>query len=319
MPMPLLLSLLLFILCTLVFSQIFGKIGQDKRTIQKRLQLIGRDRNHLAALDQDAPAEDSEGDEKHTMPLRERLLEPFIVKLRQIVDKNMGKQKQEQMDRKLHEAGSPFGLKAVDFLLLQLAIAAITFTAFLLLFAIGSENPLKGTMFAIIAGMFALVYPNMYLNAKKKNRVKTIEKEMPDFFDMVNVSIEAGMGLDGALKRVCTQMHGPLAVEFKLAIDDMKLGKSRKNAFEELRDRIPSEFFKSVINSIIQADQMGIGMTKVLRAQTERMREQKKQAVKEQAMKAPVKMLIPMVLFIFPTLFIILLGPVIINLVTKWL
>ncbi|WP_147534443.1 type II secretion system F family protein [Bacillus marasmi] len=314
-----LLSLLLFILCTLVFSQAFGKIGQDKRTIQKRLQFIGRDRNYLAALEQDAPAEDGGGDASHTMPLRERLLEPLIEKLRQVVDKNMGKQKQEQMTRRLYEAGSPFGLKAVDFLLLQLAIAAITFTVFLLLFAIGSEDHLKGTMFAIIAGMFALVYPNMYLNAKKKKRVKNIEKDMPDFFDMVNVSIEAGMGLDGALKRVCTQMRSPLSAEFKLAIEDMKLGKSRKHAFEELRNRIPSEFFKSVINSIIQADQMGIGMTKVLRAQTERMREQKKQAVKEQAMKAPVKMLIPMVLFIFPTLFIILLGPVIINLVTKWL
>lgn len=319
MSMPVLLSLLLFILCTLVFSQIFGKIGQDKRTIQKRLQLIGRDRNHLVTLEADASSEDGGGDGKPVMPLRERLLKPMVAKLRQVVDKNLGRQKQEQMERKLHDAGSPFGLKAADFLLVQLALAAITFTVFLLAFAIGSEEHLKGTMFAIVAGMFALVYPNMYLNGKKKKRIKLIEKEMPDFFDMVNVSIEAGMGLDGALKRVCTQMHGPLSSEFKLAIEDMKLGKSRKNAFEELRDRIPSEFFKSVINSIIQADQMGIGMTKVLRAQTERMREQKKQAVKEQAMKAPVKMLIPMVLFIFPTLFIILLGPVIINLVTKWL
>jgi tight adherence protein C len=305
------LSFLLFILCTLVFSQLFGKIGQDRVRIGRRLHAIGHGRVH--------EVEPETEDNKQVKPLKERLLQPLIEKLRQVVDKNLGKKKQEQMEMKLHEAGSPFGLKAVDFLLVQIALASITFTVFLLLFAVGSEDHLKGVMFAIIGGMFALVYPQMYLNGKKKKRIKTIEKDMPDFFDMVNVSIEAGMGLDGALKRVCTQMHGPLSVEFKLAIEDMKLGKSRKHAFEELRDRIPSEFFKSVINSIIQADQMGIGMTKVLRAQTERMREQKKQAVKEQAMKAPVKMLIPMVLFIFPTLFIILLGPIIINVLTKWM
>ena len=309
--MELLLSILLFAFCTLVFSQLFVKIGKNRRNLQRRLITIARDRGYVAEQELD--------DLKQEKALKERLLEPFIIKLRSAVDKNMGKQQQTRLEMKLHEAGSPFGLKAVDFQLLQISIASITFVTFLLLFAIGSAEPLKGVMVAIVAGLFALVYPPMYLNGKKKNRIKTIEKDMPDFFDMVNVSIEAGMGLDGALKRVCTQMSGPISIEFKLAIEDMKLGKSRKHAFEELRDRIPSEFFKSVINSIIQADQMGIGMTKVLRAQTERMREQKKQAVKEKAMKAPVKMLIPMVLFIFPTLFIILLGPVVINLVTKWM
>ncbi|WP_318506920.1 type II secretion system F family protein [Bacillus sp. T3] len=309
--MLLFLSILLFGFTTLIIFLIFIKIGEDNRTIQRRLKNIGREHHHLVEQEID--------ETKQKKPLKERLIVPLISYMRGVVNKQMGKQKQAVLEKKLHEAGTPFGLKPVDFQLLQIAMASITFIAFLLLSSIGGKETLKGVMFALIAGLFALVYPSMYLTAKKKKRIKTIEREMPDFFDMVNVSIEAGMGLDGALKRVCTQIHGPLAAEFKLALEDMKLGKSRKNAFEELRDRIPSEFFKSVINSIIQADQMGIGMTKVLRAQTERMREQKKQAVKEQAMKAPVKMLIPMVLFIFPTLFIILLGPVVINLITKWM
>lgn len=204
-------------------------------------------------------------------------------------------------------------------MLLQILLPAGLFTLFLALFLPLAENRGQIFTFALILSCFVYFYMNQYLNAKGKQRIKAINKAMPDFFDMLNVSLEAGMGLDGALKKVCQQMKTPLSAEFLSALEDMKLGKTRKQAFTELRDRVDSEFFQSVMNSIIQADQMGIGMSKVLRTQTQRIREKQRFAAKEQAMKAPVKMLIPMVLFIFPTLFIVLLGPVIVNAIVQFL
>jgi tight adherence protein C len=248
-----------------------------------------------------------------------RFTQPLIGKLRLLATNWMPKQKVVQIERKLQAAGYPFGISAGDFVLIQLIIPAICSLVFVLLLAPLTEEKFKMTLLAIFIAIFTYHYTNYYLVAKRKQRVKQIDQAMPDFFDLLNVSIEAGMGLDGALKKVCHQMKTPLSQEFLSALEDMKLGKSRKQAFIELRDRVPSEFFKNVMSSIIQADQMGIGMSKVLRTQTERIREKQRFNAKEQAMKAPVKMLIPMVVFIFPTLFIVLLGPVVINLLTQYL
>ncbi|MFK4998197.1 type II secretion system F family protein [Bacillus sp. N9] len=142
---------------------------------------------------------------------------------------------------------------------------------------------------------------------------------MPDYFDMVNLLLEAGMGLDMAIANVSKQTNGPLADEFIYALEDMKLGKSRREAFYDLRKRVPSDSFQSVINALIQADQLGIGMAKVLGNLTNRIREQRREAAREQAMKAPVKMLFPMIIFIFPSLFIVILGPMMIRIMTEGL
>ncbi|WP_102348656.1 type II secretion system F family protein [Bacillus sp. Marseille-P3661] len=251
--------------------------------------------------------------------LYERLIRPMVLKIRHFTVGKLPKQRMEQIDKKLQAAGYPFGLSAGDFVLLQYALPLVMFSLFIAMFLPTSDEKLKVVVLSGISALFTYVYTNYYLTAKSKVRIKMIEKAMPDFFDMLNVSIEAGMGLDGALKKVCGQMNTPLSAEFLSALEDMKLGKSRRQAFIELRERVPSDFFRSVMNSIIQADQMGIGMSKVLRTQTTRIREKQRFAAKEKAMKAPVKMLIPMVLFIFPTLFIVLIGPVIVNLVTQFL
>ncbi|MCL7746725.1 type II secretion system F family protein [Halalkalibacter alkaliphilus] len=248
-----------------------------------------------------------------------RLIRPVLLKMRLLIVGRLPKHKMAQIDRRLQAAGYPLGMSAGDFVLLQLFLPVTLFILFLLLFVPAAEETAKVVILSAIVAIFTYSYTNYYLAAKGKQRTKLIDKAMPDFFDMLNVSIEAGMGLDGALKKVCSQMDSPLSQEFLSSLEDMKLGKSRKQAFIELRDRVPSDFFKSVMSSIIQADQMGIGMSKVLRTQTVRIREKQRFTAKEQAMKAPVKMLIPMVLFIFPTLFIVLIGPVIVNLVMQFM
>ncbi|MBU9711578.1 type II secretion system F family protein [Bacillus tamaricis] len=248
-----------------------------------------------------------------------RFIQPLLEKIRRFAIGRMPKQKLAEIEKKLHAAGHPLGMTAGDFILMQVFLPIGLFLVFLLLFLPNSEETAKVFLLAGATAVFVYSYMSFYLTAKSKERIKKIDKAMPDFFDMLNVSIEAGMGFDGAIKKVCSQVDTALSKEFLYALEDIKLGKSRRQAFIELRERVPSDFFRSVMTSIIQADQMGIGMSKVLKTQTQRIREKQRFSAKEQAMKAPVKMLIPMVLFIFPTLFIVLLGPVIVNLVIEFL
>lgn len=256
-------------------------------------------------------------DEINHKSLYSRILQPQITKIRKLAEGRLPNQKISQIEKKLQSAGYPLGLTASDFYILQFLLPVAVFLLYILLFASATEEKGQVIIFAVVSSGFVYYYTHYYLTAKSRQRTQLIDKALPDFFDLLNVSIEAGMGLDGALKKVCTQMDSPLSREFLSALEDMKLGKSRKEAFIELRERVPSEFFKSVMTSIIQADQMGLGMSNVLRTQSKRIREKQRVQAKEQAMKAPVKMLLPMVFFIFPTLFIVLLGPVVINLITQ--
>ncbi|MBB5173484.1 type II secretion system F family protein [Texcoconibacillus texcoconensis] len=243
------------------------------------------------------------------------LLDQLTKRWKAFVQKNMPKEKQAELEKKLVSAGRPFNMRPVNFMTLQVMLGAGLFIVLMTNIS-SSENPLQVLFFAVLLGIAGIYLPHYYLQVKTTQRNAAIEKMMPDFFDMLNLSVEAGLGLDAALKKVATQVKGPLSDEFIQLLDEMKFGKSKRQAFLDLRDRVPIESFQALINAIIQADQMGISMTKVLRAQTARIRESMRQKSKEKAMKAPVKMLVPMVLFIFPTLFIVLLGPIIIQLMT---
>jgi tight adherence protein C len=299
-----------FLFFTSIGLLLMNKIMNKKMVIYRRVEPFLTSNRNVTAVDEE---------DIRNRPLYDRLIQPLFMRIRLFASGRMPKHKTEQVERKLQAAGRPFGLSAGDFVLLQIALPIALFTIFTFLFYFTTEEKLKVVLFALSVATFSYVYTNYYLAAKGKERTKLIEKSMPDFFDMLNLSIEAGMGLDGALKRVCQQMETPLSEEFLSALEDMKLGKTRKHAFSDLRERVPSPFFKSVMSSIIQADQMGIGMSRVLRTQTKRIREKQRFTAREQAMKAPVKMLIPMVLFIFPTLFIVLIGPVVVNLVIQFM
>lgn len=307
--LKIILWLVSFMFFTCIGMLVFNRLYKNKLLIYHRVsQLITQ-----------KTAETGDGDDLVNKTIYERFVLPFVTKIRKSVRDITPKQKTAQIEKRLQAAGHPFGLSAADFLLIQHVLPAALFLLLVFAFVPASDEKAKVILLALIGAGFIYFYLNYYLTAKSKQRVHEIERAMPDFFDMLNVSIEAGLGLDGALKKVCNQIKSPLSSEFLSALEDMKLGKSRRQAFLEITYRVPSEFLSSVLHSIIQADQMGMGMSKVLRAQTTRIREKHRFTAKEKAMKAPVKMLIPMVLFIFPTLFVVLLGPVVINLITTYL
>ncbi|CAH2714462.1 hypothetical protein BACCIP111895_01625 [Neobacillus rhizosphaerae] len=234
------------------------------------------------------------------------------------LNKRVSKVERKRLDTLLRDAGYPFK-SAIDFRLFQIVLSIGFSVPIFLLILPASDNKMLTWVMIFTMALLGFRLPVFYLGKKKTARIKAINVSMPDFFDTVNLLLEAGMGLDLALAEVSQKIKGPLADEFIQTLEDMKLGKSRREAFYDLRKRVPSDSFQSIITSLIQADQLGIGMAKVLGNLTVRVREQRREAAREQAMKAPVKMLFPMVFFIFPSLFIVILGPLVILLVTKGL
>ena len=244
------------------------------------------------------------------------LVEGYWSKGARTLDKKVSKAERKRVDALLRDAGYPFK-SAMDFRLFQIVLSVgVSLPIFFFLLPI-ADNKMFIWILAATMAILGFRLPVFYLGKKKTARVKAINLSMPDYFDTVNLMLEAGMGLDLALVEVSQKIKGPLADEFLQTLEDMKLGKSRREAFYELRLRVPSDSFQSIITSLIQADQLGIGMGKVLGNLTIRIREQRREAAREQAMKAPVKMLFPMVFFIFPSLFIVILGPLVIQIVTK--
>jgi tight adherence protein C len=245
-------------------------------------------------------------------------LENYWSKGTEILNKKVSVAERKKLDLLLRDAGYPFK-SALDFRLFQFVLSAGLCGPIFFFVLPSSDNRLFAWLMMLTLAMLGFRLPIFYLGKKKTARIKAINVSMPDFFDTVNLLLEAGMGLDLALLEVSKKIKGPLADEFIQTLEDMKLGKSRREAFYALRKRVPSDSFQSIITSLIQADQLGIGMAKVLANLTLRIREQRREAAREQAMKAPVKMLFPMVFFIFPSLFIVILGPLVITLITKGL
>jgi tight adherence protein C len=168
----------------------------------------------------------------------------------------------------------------------------------------------------IIIFLLGWSLPGLYLTLCRRRRQEEIEKTLPDILDLLTVSVEAGLGFDGAVLKVTEKSRGILAEEFRRLIKENRMGKNRRDSLRDLAGRLGNDKVDTFTRSIIQAEQLGIGFANVLRLQAEQVRRQRKQRIEEAAMKAPVKMLIPLVLFIFPTIFIVLLGPAVLKIIT---
>lgn len=297
--------LVLLTSCTLLFLAILATIFRPQLEIEKRIDVfLGGVIYEKTQKKQSKPS------------LLSQQFKMFWLKMRNVTEQKISREVKRDLERKLLEAGRPFNWTSVDFRLLQLflAIGLVTFV----FLTIGKSTDKFGSLLLLMvtSGALGLYLPIFYLSKRKQRRVDQIQKGLSDFFDTINLTIEAGVGLDAAIRKVSLNTKGPLSEEFLRALEDVKLGKSRREAFIDLRDRVPLDSFQSIMTSLIQADQLGIGMAKVIRSLTVRIREQQMQLAREKAMKAPVKMLFPMVLFIFPAMFIVLLGPLIIQLLS---
>jgi len=174
--------------------------------------------------------------------------------------------------------------------------------------------------FAVLLGAIAFGYfaPDLLLRANAQKRRDAIRLELPNALDQMLISVQAGLGFEAAMARAAQNGRGPLADEFIRTLQDIQVGRSRKEAYLSMSDRVDVPDLRSFIRSIVQADAYGIAIAKVLKVQAQEMRMKRRQRAEEHAMKIPVKILFPLIFFIFPTLFIILLGPAVMNIIAAF-
>jgi tight adherence protein C len=164
-------------------------------------------------------------------------------------------------------------------------------------------------LFPIVIAAVGYMVPGIWLSRKIKARRKEIQLALADVIDLLTISVEAGLGFDPAMQRVVEKWQNALTQEFGRMLSEMRIGKSRREAMKEMTKRCNVDDLNVFISSIIQADQLGVSITQVLRVQSQQMRMRRRQRAEEQAHKAPIKMLFPMVFLIFPALYIVILGP----------
>ncbi len=247
------------------------------------------------------------------LPFSQRVLVPIGDRLAGFTLKLHPKTTTEGVSARLLAAGLRRKIAPTTFLALKSGFAV----GGVLLGAVfgGAVTGPGGVLFCAIAlGGIGFIAPDFVVSAKARSRKDSIRAELPDALDLMAVSVEAGLGFDGAISKLTEHMHGPLADEFALTLSEIKIGESRQTALKKLADRTGTPELSSFVRSIIQADQLGISLGRILRVQATDSRLKRQAAAEEKAMKAPIKMLFPTVLFIFPAMFLVILGPAFLNL-----
>ncbi len=251
-------------------------------------------------------------------PFLERTLRPIAASLSARMSRVASSSVSDRTEKRLAMAGNPGDLRTADWLGIK-AIGAIIgagifFLLFVLLGLIGLPFPINFVMVGI-GGLFGYTAPEFWLGGRVKKRQKAILMMIPDTLDLLTISVRAGLGFDAALSKVVEKLPGPLSDEFRRALAEVRVGKARRDALRDIVPRTEVSPLTNFIGAIIQAEQLGVSISKVLQVQSEQLRIERRQRAEEQAAKAPIKMLFPLVGCIFPSLFIVILGPAIILIV----
>ncbi|MEM7339999.1 MAG: type II secretion system F family protein [Actinomycetota bacterium] len=248
-------------------------------------------------------------------PTHERILAPVLAGLARAGGRLNPPDYVDQVRRKHMQAGIADHDKVERFLAIRIMgflFIPIWLTFTFLINPLGLSG-LSQLVFGGLGAVIGAVGPSTRLDSKVKARQKSIERALPDVLDLLVISVEAGLGFEQALDRVIANVPGELAEEFARVLGESQAGSSRADALRALQTRVDIPEVRSFVLAMIQADTFGVSIGRVLRSQADEMRIKRRQKAQEQAQKAPVKMMIPMVLCIFPALFVVVLGPAMIN------
>jgi tight adherence protein C len=243
---------------------------------------------------------------------RERAVEPMKMGLAHAVLKLSPRMSVDKVSRRLMGAGVGRTLSPTSFLAGKAVFAVLGFMGGTFLGGIAGKGSL-GILLALLFGFVGFLTPDMFISFKARGRREEIRAELPDALDLLAVSVEAGLGFDAAIQKLTEHMDGPLVEEFALSLSEMRIGETRQHALEKMVQRVQAPELASFVRAIIQADQLGISLGRILRVQATDTRNKRQAAAEERAMKAPIKMLFPPALFIFPAMFIVILGPAFMN------
>ena len=242
---------------------------------------------------------------------RERVLAPTVARLAAIPLKLSPKTNLDALSAKLVAAGLSSRLSASGFLAIKGGTTLGGGLLGLVLAAAGS--PASALIFVPALAAAGFIAPDWGLTMKQRGRREAVRAELPDALDLLAVSVEAGLGFDGAVTKLTEHMDGPLIEEFGLMLSEIRVGEARPVALRKMAARVDAPELSTFVRAILQADQLGISLGRILRVQATDTRLRRQAAAEEKAMKAPIKMLFPTVLFIFPAMFIVVLGPAMLN------
>jgi tight adherence protein C len=251
-----------------------------------------------------------------SQPITERVIYPVARKLGELAIRFTPQNAIQTTAHKLELAGSPRGVDPTIFWASRFIAAVVVGGLFLFLFSISASAWPWSRKLLLTSVFVALGFylPELLLKSKIQRRQKEIRKAMPDALDLLTICVEAGLGFDGAMQKVYEKWDNELGRAFGRVIREIQLGKLRREALRDMADRMGIPEMTSFVAAVIQSEQLGVSMAKVLRIQSDQMRIKRRQLAEEEAHKAPIKMLIPMALLIFPSICIVLMTPALLML-----
>lgn len=246
-------------------------------------------------------------------PLSERTLKPIIQGLSGLVGRFYPANTVRGLSLKLKRAG--MDTTSTEFFLgvkgFAAIIGALLGSSLLNLISEGDgTTTILGVAGGLVLGFWA---PDYYLTNRAGTRNRAILNMMADALDLLTISVEAGLGFDAAIVKVTEKLKGPLSEEFRRAAAEQRVGKSRQESLRAMTERVDVKEFKNFVSAVIQADQLGVSMSKVLRIQSEQLRNERRQRAEEKAARAPILIMLPTIGCIFPSLFIVILGPAVLS------
>jgi tight adherence protein C len=242
-------------------------------------------------------------------PFAERVIKPMLTTVANAFARLTPRRNIENIQHNLDLGGNPYGWSPVEFTGLRLA-SGVLFAGLTLGLTFLARVPLKNQLFATgMAGALGYFLPTIWLTMRIRSRQAEILKALPDALDLLTISVEAGLGFDAAMSKVTEKWDNQLAQAFTRVLIEIQMGTLRREALRAMAERAGVPELTSFVAAIIQADQLGVSLARVLHIQSEQMRIRRRQRAEELAHQAPIKMMIPLVFLIFPALFVVLLGP----------
>jgi tight adherence protein C len=252
-----------------------------------------------------------------SLPFSQRVVVPLLNTIAQFVARFTPQRSLESSRHSLELAGNPYNLTASQFWAVRAAAAIILGVLIAALMFVTNAAWTQRILYPIIAAALGFFLPVLWLSSQISRRKNSIIKSLPDALDLLTVCVEAGLGFDAAMQKVTEKWKDDLALAFGRVLQEVRLGKLRREALRDMADRMDVPDVTSFVAAIIQADQLGVSIAKVLRIQSDQMRVRRRQRAEEKAHQAPIKMLFPMVFLIFPSLYLVLLGPAVLQVITQ--
>jgi len=241
-------------------------------------------------------------------PFGERVLRPLAKRLGKLVEQSLPDKARQQVAHNLVVAGRPGGMSAGDFIAMRYLLTAL-FCCFGILVGALTHNPIALALLAAIGAAVGLYGPVFWLRMKLNSRRSEIQSALPDVLDVLVVCVEAGLTFEAAMEKVVEKFDNALADEFSRVMQEVRLGRSRLEALNDMGERNGVDELNNFVQAIIQSEQLGSGIGRILKIQAEEIRAKRLITAQERGARASLKMLIPMLACIFPTLWVILLGP----------